>query len=1482
MDYKKTNTYLGWIIFIIATTVYFMTLEDSVSLWDCGEYVTAAYKLEVGHPPGAPLFMVLGRLASFFADPENVAVWINRLSAVSSSATILFMFWSITLFVKKMILRTKEELDKGDKIAIFGSAIVGALAYTFSESFWFSAVEGEVYAMSSLFTAIIFWAALKWDEEMIQVQQGKLVPRNVSPDRWMLLIMFMLGLAVGVHLLGILVVPAIAYIVYFRYNGISQKFFQIYIGVAIFSAIVGMFKMGNGAGDVFSEIIKQAIVLGILYGLFIWSRSQKIIEFLLVGLMSIVLLSFIQDGVITGSVSFAAFLEITLVNTFGMPFYAGTFLFFVILVGAFVYFLRRSRKNGNRTIYSAVMGLLLLLIGYGSFAVIVIRSNANTPLDENDPENLVTLHSYLKREQYGSAPLAYGQYWNSRESGGQFVDVGNGQQQWNAGANRSNWEDQSPIHLRRFVVKQGDDVVRAFQDEKNAKQFISKNKGLTIEETYFVSNEDTREEAIPTYSQNTLFPRMYWSADPARVDSYKDWSGYSANDETTTELGKDGKRIPTMGENLTFFFRYQVNWMYWRYFFWNFSGRQNDIQGSRGGAMRGNWLSGYSIVDNARLGDQSAAPYYTKENKSNNNFFLLPLVLGLIGLFFHAYRSPKQAFVLFLAFLFTGLAIVIYLNQKTLEPRERDYAYAGSFYFFAMWIGMGVFGLYETFKNISKETLKKLGFAAGGGLFLFLILDTGSPVGMPATMGWIIVLLLIAAMMAIMFGAKKVTQKNTHGAFLASVLALIVPLLMGMEGWDDHDRSNKTSAHDLAYNYLVSCQPNGIIFTNGDNDTFPLWYMQEVEEKFTDVRVCNLSLMQTDWYTNQMKMKAYGSEPLPIKFTEDQILMNYGGTDQVFFKRLIDLMREDAKNEDIIKKMLALRIKANPDMAMQKTQNLMIAIPQILAGAQAGSPQAEKQIRKYIAVARKPLKTSDTTSFIYEKLSVGMRIYNDMESGAIQLDQAKFTLFNKHVFKFEDGWDLTNLPDAMAFVRNDENMMPLETGGELYRFFPSTGFIMDVNEKNLVASGLVNEKQLKDCSKSIRFRFRYSTEQNKENPSYTVEGIPMSRARQLNKSYLKKEQVMMLDIIANNNWERPLYFSSPSGSEVASAILHGYSGNFGDGSIKQNGMAFELTPLDGTPGINRDRMYDNLMNKYHFGDMKNPDVLTDYYTRRHTTQYRSHFYRLASSYLREIEYAEGVAASNANMSASDVLSEEKQKEYMQKAVKLLKKSLEVMPADVVIDHSEPAATGEAYLVNGRTRRGYTDGVLHDYVDVFYVAGDKESARKLAKTLADQYESIFEYFEKSDARITGSEHNVKDLYAAIESYFVVYGAVSNEEPGSDLDNRMFKTLSKVYSTIIPNMTRTLRDAAENNGETISRGSSQSGINAGRMFAIEDFTNGIAYRVGFKEMPQEPVPSQRPATNPQGGNQQLPTGNGQTPPGNAQPTGQPQGQQGNLAQ
>lgn len=1458
MDYRKINNYLGWLVFIIATTVYFMTLEDTVSLWDCGEYVTAAYKLEVGHPPGAPLFMVLGRLSSFFAEPENVAIWINRLSALSSSATILFMFWSLTLLVKKIILRTKESLDLGDKIAIFGSALVGSLAYTFSESFWFSAVEGEVYAMASLFTAIIFWAALRWDDEMIKIQKGALAPVGYSPDRWMLLIMFMLGLAIGVHLLGILVVPAIAYVIYFRYNGISRRFFNVYIGIAITSAVVGVFRMGNTGGDVFSAIFMNALILGVLYALFLWSRTQKVVEFLLVGLMSVIILSFIQEGVITGSVSFAAFLEIGLVTGFGMPFFSGTILFFVILIGLFIYLLRRSRNKGNRVFFSSVMGLLLLLIGYGSFAVIVIRSNANTPLDENDPENLVTLHSYLKRDQYGHAPLSSGPYFNSKESGGTWVERGDGQMRWSAQDDRADWDDQSPVHVRRFVVSKNDQIIKAFENEKKARAFVASESGTSMEETYFETNDEDRKRSIPTYSQNTFFPRMYWSAEPVRTDSYKEWSGYDANDELAErylqeaqdmgisyvehpKVGKDGQRLPTFGENLNFFYRYQVNWMYVRYFMWNFSGRQNDIQGSRGSSMRGNWTSGFSAVDDARLGSQADAPYFTTQNKSNNYFFFLPLIFGLIGMFFHFYRAPKDAFVLLLAFIFTGLAIVVYLNQKTLEPRERDYAYAGSFYFFAMWIGLGVYGLYESFKSFSNEGWKRLGFAAGGGLLLFFIIDMNAPVSYPSVIAWLIVCAIGGALIGIMYALRKMLKNGAPAALLATLVALIAPMIMAVQGWDDHDRSLKTSAHDLAYNYLSSCGENGIIFTNGDNDTFPLWYLQEVEGQFTDVRVCNLSLMQTDWYTNQMKMKAYKSEPLPIKFTEDQILMNHGGTDQVLFSGILDLLYNGA-DKKIVEKMVALRVKANRKAAKAAVERIMIGIPQVLSGAKANSTALDNQLQKYAKIIERPIG-KDLAKAAYEKIYVGYKILEAVNGRSVTIDQEKYKILQEAVIRFEDGWDITDLRDAMKFVRDDANMIGFGDKNQMLRVFPSSGFVMPVNKTNLLASGMVTKAQLKDCADEIRFRFKYDSEKDRISPS---------RAAQLTKGGLTREQVMMMDIIANNDWKRPLSFSSPSGSEVSTALLSGYSGQYTDGHLKQNGLAFELTPLGGrSASINRDRMYDNLMNKYHYGQMNNPKVLTDYYTRRHTSQYRSHFLRLAREYAMDAANAEKYyEQENANPNVKGLPSKAEIVIYKKKAIALLKKSLKVMPAHIVIDTGEPNHSGGSYQLGGQQIQAYSDGVLQDYVEVFYLAGDKKSANQLANTLCDQMESVFNYFDKSDVRIVGNQHALKDMFAAMDAYFVMYDAIMNPsgEPNSALAKRMEKKLNELYSSVIKSMLSSLKEAAEDHGETMSEGSKNAGLYASQYYNLQSHTLAMAVHYGMMEDPslqQAPVQQAPPS-------------------------------------
>jgi hypothetical protein len=1354
MNYKKVNLYLGWVLFLISTTIFFITIEDTVSLWDCGEYITAAYKLEVGHPPGAPLFMVIGRLFSFFADPENVAVWINRLSAISSSGTILFMFWSITMLVKKMVLKDKKELSAGDKIAILASGFIGGLAYTFTESFWFSAVEGEVYAMSSLFTAIIFWAILKWDEEMAEIGNG-LIPKGYSPDRWLLFIMFMLGLAIGVHLLGILIVPAIAYIIYFRFKD-------------------------------------KITVKG----------------FLLVGILAIVILGFIQVGVIQGSISMASKFEVAFVNSLGLPFFSGTIFFFVALVVICIIMIRYARRKSKRILYSSVMGLMLLLIGYGSFAVIVIRSNANTPLDENDPENLVTLHSYLSREQYGSAPILFGNHWNSTENP------------------REDFKDLSAFHLRRFVVQKGDNILKAFKDENRAKEYAKDYPGAEVSETYFESNASTRKNAVATYAQTTFFPRMYWSQDQQRIDGYKRWSGYNANDGAATEKGSDGNRLPTFGENMTFFKSYQVNWMYWRYFMWNFSGRQNDIQG-HGDNMRGNWISGFSVIDDNRLGDQDKAPYYTQENPSNNKFYLLPLILGFIGLIFHFYKAPKDAFVVMLVFLFTGLAIIIYLNPKPYEPRERDYAYAGSFFFFAMWIGIGVYALYDAFKSFTKEHFKKIGIIVGAGLFVMLLADMSSESSMPTTIAWLIISGIGVAVLALMTGLRKVLKKDVQGAIVAAILCLFVPLIMGLQGWDDHDRSLKTTADDLALNYLNSVEKNGILFTNGDNDTFPLWYMQEVEGRRVDVRVCNLSLMQTDWYSDQMKMRAYTSDPLPIKFTEDQILMYAGSTDQVVFTDVFELFYLNAPLETI-KKVITLRVDANGAIIDQSVAALNGQATNLLNNSSASEPRAMSRLNQIKALFSTPLSKGDKGMQVFKKFQAGVEVLTAVQSGLITMTNENSQAFQTMLIDFEKSWNTSNLTDAMAFVRDDNNMVDFN-GQRAVRVFPSAGFILPVNAKNAVKSGIIEAKDAKNCLKELKF-------------SFTARAIT-------------REQVMMLDILANNDWERSICFSSPGGSDVSMALYRG-------GYIKQNGVIFELSPLSNiNERFSADRMYNNLMKNYKFGAMSNPDVITDYYARRHTSQYRLQFLSLAEDFISKAYNAEEENSRREMMSSMGrdeatlpaVVPAAKIKEYKQKAKNLIHRSLEVMPADVVIDYGEPTQSNnpdDGYSVNGVSLPGYNDGVLHEYVGMLYMADDKAGAEKLGKIVADQLESIIGYFENSKIVLSSNNGNTKDLYAALSAYFKLHAASNDPElgnPNGALAKRTRAQVQYIYKTFFPSIIGQLKAAAQANGESVRRGSS-AGRYANMMFDFEDYSNGMAIFFGFKEAPMQMPQQQQQQTPP----------------------------------
>ncbi len=1348
MSYKKANAYLGWLVFLIATVVYFITIEDTVSLWDCGEYITAAYKLEVGHPPGAPLFMVIGRLFTFFADTENVAVWINRLSAISSSLTILFMFWSITMLLKKIALRDKNELSSADTIAIFGSALVGSLAYTFSDSFWFSAVEGEVYAMASLFTAAIFWAILKWDEEMAELQNGTL-SNEYAPNRWILLIMFLLGLAIGVHLLGILVVPAISFVMYFRHKKVAD------------------FK-------------------GIM----------------LTGILSVFILGFIQEAIIPGSISLASAFEVAFVNSFGLPFFSGTLFFFALLVIGCVWLIRYARKKGNAIIYNATMGLILLLIGYGSFAVIVIRSNANTPLDENDPENLVTLHSYLKREQYGSAPILFGPMWNSKEN------------------DPSLYDSRSPFYLRRFVVTKGDIVLKAYKSEIAANKF-AKDNGGSVEEKYFESNATERLNSVPTFAQTSFFPRMYWGQEAARIDGYTKWSGYDANDDALTEKGKDGKRLPTFGENMTYFMRYQVNWMYWRYFMWNFAGRQNDIQGD-GDNMRGNWISGFGAIDNARLGNQGeTAPYFTSENPANNKFFFLPLILGLVGFFFHFYRAPKDAFVVFLAFLFTGLAIVVYLNQKPMEPRERDYAYAGSFYFFALWIGVGIYALYDAFIRFKQKDLIKALAIGGGGLVLFAIIDGGSEVSMPNTLSWLFIAGVGIGLLAVMMGLRKVLKKDSQGAIVVSLLGLFVPIIMGMQGFDDHDRSLKTSADDLALNYLNSCEQNGILFTNGDNDTFPLWYMQEVEGKRTDVRVCNLSLMQTDWYTDQMKMRAYKSDPLPIKFREDQILMYAGNTDQVIFSNLFEMFYLNA-SEDVLKKVIDMRVKNNAQQVAQAIDMFHTQIGPFLGGVTATDPSVTARIE----VLKLDLSTNSGKSIsasIYAKYRAAFEILSGMQSGLITLPEGQAQAFQNMMMEFEKPWDSTNLKDAMEFVRDDKNLVAYSEQ-RMVRVFPSSGFILPVNVANAVKSGVIRADQKDECFKELRFKFQ---------------------ARGLT-----REQVMMMDILANNEWKRGIYFSSPGGSDVSIAL---YEGRY----VKQNGMCFELSPLKDVNMRYSDKMYNNMMSLYTFGAMNNADVLTDYYTRRHTSQYRLHFASLADDYLMRADQEEqmrenkkmnikmlrqnGENAKANEFEASLKGVDAKIAGYKKKAANLLNRSLEVMPASIVIDYGEPTANGrETYTNGGISLNSFSDGILHDYVRMLYKAGDKKAAEELGEIVAKQLESIFTYFEKSDAYFAGNPENSSDLYAALDAYFKLHVSAIDPEIGNPkgaLAARTQAKIDKLYKNVFPAIYSGLSEKANDNGESVRRGS-KAGRYANMLFNLQDYLEAIGVHYGYLQGQQAP--------------------------------------------
>ncbi len=765
MQFKKLNNIIGWIVFAIATFTYVSTIEPTASFWDCGEYIACAYKLEVGHPPGAPFFLLVGRFFALMAggDPAMAGKMINIMSALCSSFTILFLFWSITRIGLKAIVKKGEEFTSAKQWAVIGAGIVGGLAYTFSDSFWFSAVEGEVYAMSSFFTALVFWAILKWEEED--------TTNPVGAMRWLVVIAYLMGLSIGVHLLNLLAIPAICFIYYFKKYPFTWKSFFI-------TGLISLGLLGGVQNIMIPKIVKFAADYEIFFvnklGMGFNIGSAFYFVLLFTALTGLILYTVKKKESYYKFGFYAAILFVAIAVISGASAGIGTLAGRALVLGGLLYGIHYLKSKNINTLNVILVSFTTLIIGYSSFFIVIIRSQANTPMDENDPENAITMLSYLNREQYGDWPLTYGQYYN-------------------APTDRANFKDGEPVYAK---------------DEASKKYKII----------------DSRKGAIPAYQKEfcTPFPRM-WSQQPNHEAAYRYWGDVQNHHKKKAIMNEqtgqmEEVQIPNFTANITYFISYQLKYMYLRYFAWNFIGRQNDIQGLTGNPLEGNWVTGIKALDDVFLdSDTSLVPHNASNNMASNSFYALPFILGLLGFFFHVKNNKNDMWVVSLLFLLNGVAVVFYLNQYPYQPRERDYAYVASFYAFAIFIGLGV-------------------------LFIFDFLS------------------------------KKTNAKGA--AVVATVIGLVIPALMAAEGWDDHNRSKRSMSRDFAVNYLNTCAPNAILFTNGDNDTFPLWYAQEVEGIRTDVRVVNLSLLQTDWYINQMRRAAYESAPVPFTIPAEKYVQS--------------------------------------------------------------------------------------------------------------------------------------------------------------------------------------------------------------------------------------------------------------------------------------------------------------------------------------------------------------------------------------------------------------------------------------------------------------------------------------------------------------------------------------------------------------------------------------------------------------------------------
>ena len=1003
-QYKTVNNLVGWITFLIAATVYCMTIEPTASFWDCPEFITTAYKLEVGHPPGAPFFMLTANLfTQFVSDPALVAKMVNYMSALMSGACILLLFWSITHLVRKLVITDETNITRGQLITVMGSGLVGALAYTFSDTFWFSAVEGEVYAYSSMFTAIVFWLILKWED----------VADQPHSDRWIILIAYLTGLSIGVHLLNLLCLPAIVLVYYYKkVPGANAKGSllalagsMVLVAAVLYGIVPGVVKVGgwfellfvnslgmpfNTGVIVYVALLAAAIIWGIYESYNEKSRTRMNLSFLLT------------------------------IAMLGIPFYghgASAVIIGILVLGVLAAYLFASKLNEKirmsaRTMNTALLCTMMIMVGYSSYALIVIRSVANTPMDQNSPEDIFTLGEYLGREQYGTRPLFYGPAYSSKVA----LDVEDG-----------------------YCVP---------RQKSTDTKYVRKEKTSPDEKDSYVELPGRVEYE---YAQNMLFPRMYSSAHTAYYKSWQDITGYDVPYDQCGEMLM--VNMPTQWDNIKFFFSYQLNFMYWRYFMWNLAGRQNDIPSS-GEIEHGNWITGIPFIDNLLYGDQNMLPQELKDNKGHNVFYCLPLILGIIGLFWQAWRGQKgiqQFWVVFFLFFMTGIAIVLYLNQTPGQPRERDYAYAGSFYAFAIWIGMGVAGIVHLLRNYMKEV--------------------------PA-------------------------------AALTSAVCLLVPIQMASQTWDDHDRSGRYVARDFGQNYLMSLQESGnpIIYTNGDNDTFPLWYNQETEGFRTDARTCNLSYLQTDWYIDQMKRPAYDSPALPITWDRTEYM--------------------EGQNE---------YVPIRPDFKKQIDKAYKAAEEEVLNGK---NPEALNNIRA-------------------------------------QFGDNPYEL--KNILKY---WVRTK--DGQAVI-------------------PTDSIVVKIDKEAVRRSGMMIPEALGD---SIPDYMHISLKDEKGNP----------------KRALYKSELMMLEMLANANWERPIYMAITVGTDNQLNMREHFI---------QEGLTYRFTPFDTEAlgaTIDSEKMYDNLMNKFKFGGIDKPGIYIDENTMRMCYTHRRIFAQLITQLMKEGKKDKALAA----------------------------------------------------------------------------------------------------------------------------------------------------------------------------------------------------------------------------------------------------------------